>query len=214
MHQNTPIQFIYTPFLAISHITIIREEPDVTMFGLYGNMLLNEMPQLVLQCNFTQMNDLLHLADCVAEETIEYLADVLGSGITEPQTIDVTDKGGINFNDLLFCLAVIPTAGDEEEDVSVSEKQECYLHAFIKKDSSVRHLEGLLLPSDKQSRLNYYLSILSIQYDFYLHYLKQKIKTGEALFYAGLQDELIFMLAKTGYEMRQIVPVAPRPKGS
>lgn len=191
--------FIYASSLAVSHITITLEEPEVIAFGLYATLLPHHPRELVLQCDFAQINDLLGMADYVADEIIEELADVLSTPTGEPHTIDVTGTGGINFNELLFCLQ--PLLFDENGDHFT--ESEFGLYAFIKKDASIPVSTSAPETVDKQSELKSYLTALSIQYDFYLHFSRLAMEPSEAMLKAGLQNEVVFKLARTGYELRQ-----------
>lgn len=201
MLQSAP-RFVFTNFVAISHVTITTEESETVLYGLYTELATNEMKDVVIQCDFAKLNDLLSVADFDEDKAIVKLSNVIAAGADEPATIDVAEDGGLNFIDVFICLEPV-TYDHEDEREQGNNLPSYYLHSFIKNEDAVSGVERSL-PHEPRAQIDFYLYALTIRYRFYLHFLQQNEDDESARHYASLEDDIVFQLAKTTYELHSV----------
>jgi hypothetical protein len=189
---NTPL-FIYTSFLTASHIIIHEAEPEITLVGMYANLVTGEIENLQVDCAFTQLNDILYCSGDGTDKIMEQVADLIAAGITESHTIDVTNDGGLECGNLLYCLQNV-----QQHATGLPVANEYSLVACINKKPVVEY-DTLKLPQGRHEQLSYYLSVLAIQYSFYLHF-KTYMQEEEARVYSGLNEGVVYQLSKLQYE--------------
>lgn len=188
--------FIYTDFFTASHIIVTDSDPGIILPGVYRNMLTGTIEDVDLTCHFAQLNEMLHCDGAEDEVIIEQLVNAITSGCATPFTLDVSEAGGVECACLLYCMQ--PMQVSDQPVGNGASIGECLLRAFIPKQPSV-NCGTSILPAKKEDRMEYYLLLLTIRYQFYLHFI-QEMPVQTALLYSGLQDALMFHLAKAAYE--------------
>lgn len=195
-----PARFIYTHFFTASHIILTDNEPGIVLPGVYANMVTGQAEDVTLHCSFGQLNEIVHCDGNDPDEVTTQLADVITAGVSMPVTLDVTEVGGLQCDCLLYCMENLSAGGAEQAQQPAF--PEYSLVAFIHKTPLPAFIT-MGLPVEKQRQESYYLFLLTLQYDFYLHFIKERVPYERALLYSGLHDPLIFQLAKTGHSLRQ-----------
>jgi hypothetical protein len=190
---------IFTTYLAISAIILTPDSNHVFLMGVYGNMLNGDIGTIEFECGFGLLNDLLPLVDEQAEEVIEALAQHIAHPSDEHHTIDVSESGGLHFEEHAFALQIIHEQ-DEEGRPYLPEEPSYHLAGFIPLPAFLPPFMGEPLPTDGAQLVQYYNRLLALQYAFYLSF--QKILQEElAQVRANLYDPLVRTLARAQYEL-------------
>lgn len=198
--NNNP-NYIFTSFLSISHLFISQESSEVTILGCYGNLLDGEIESVSIETDFATLNDLLTQAGAEAEEAIDEIAKMLSNPSDGNSVVDLSDSGGITFEDHIFVLLVIYE--EDEKGKLIEEEEHSYrLNAYISRQNILPHFIDNSIPEQNAERSVYFNKILAMQYHIYNVYRK---KEGEnvALIYSNLTDAFYFNLAKTQYDLQK-----------
>lgn len=197
--QNQLHEIIFTGNVAVSHIGLYMQEPDVTMFTLFGNLITGDMQPINILCDFGQLNELLSVAHDGSEEAIGKLSTLVSTGYTDGETIDLTETGGLHFLQVLFCLERISNFYEEDEDETGASTPQYIIREVISEGFAIQVFEKMFSYHDKQSKFNSALCSLAIQYEFYQRFMQQGIQQKEALRLSLLQGRKDLMLAVQQY---------------
>lgn len=199
MHdQHQHPTHIITTYLGISSIVVSPDDDTVVLFGVYGNMIDGSMPVIELELSFQLMNDLLSSIPEQSEDAINKISDALTNPQDAPDFIDVSDNGGLHFEDHIFCLQAVVAEDQTLEEID-PEEIEYLLHGFINRKDLLPHFINSSIPTGIDYA-TYLYRVMSIRYNFYLHF-KPMVDNETALVCSNLSDPLSFELSKSFYHL-------------
>lgn len=194
--------YIFTSYLALSTIIVSHKSSIVTLLGVYGKMLNGNILTIEVECNFETLNDLLTAAGAQAENAIDQLSKVLLDKSKECHAIDVSQDGGIHFEDHIFALQAIYEEGPLGETV-VPREFSYLLNGYIQRPTFIHDFIGYIIPKNKVQLSRYYAKLLAMQYELYLGFRKRTTKEF-ALIFSNLSDPVIYTTAKNHYELKEM----------
>lgn len=199
MPDHDQPDYLFTTYLSLSHIFLSHEHTQVSLLGVYGNLVTGEINEITIECDFEMLNDMLALVDDQAEQAIESLSYHITHPTSEIAVIDLSCSG-LHFEEHIFALQVIFEV-DETGNSFMTEDVSYSLNGFVKRESILPSFVEVTLPAGIAERALYYNQLLAMQYHLYLHFQK-KTNTRQALVISNLVDPLVFALAKTQYELQ------------
>jgi hypothetical protein len=192
--------YIFTTYLGISSIVISHDNSNVLLFGVYGNQLDGNFYTIEIQTNFQTLYDLLSLLEDQAEEAIDALSNAIANPTEDNQVIDLSGKV-IHFYEHIFGFIAF-FRETEEGNRKVKEDGLYLLAGYAKKDPIHSDFNDLEIPTEGLELIEYYNSLLSMQYALFLSAVKQVDKLT-SLVLSNLTDPTIFALAKAQYELEE-----------
>jgi hypothetical protein len=192
--------YIFTTYLGISSIVISHENSNVLLFGVYGNQLDGNFYTIEIQTNFQTLYDLLSLVEDQSEEAIDALSNAIANPTEENQVIELSGQE-IHFYEHIF--GFIAFFREIQEGKGKVKEDGLYLLAgYTKKDPIHADFNDLEIPTEGLELIEYYNSLLSMQYALYLSAVNQ-VDNVTSLVLCNLTDPTIFALAKAQYELEQ-----------
>jgi hypothetical protein len=196
--ENT--NYIFTTYLGISSIVISHENSNVLLFGVYGNQLDGNFYTIEIQTNFQTLYDLLSLINDQSEHAIDALSNAIANPTEENQVIDLSGKE-IHFYEHIFGFFAFFRESEERKE-KVKEDGLYLLAGYTIKDPIHSGFNDLDIPTEGLELIEYYNSLLSMQYALYLSAVKQVDKTTSQVL-SNLTDPTIFALAKAQYDLEE-----------
>ncbi len=192
--------YIFTTYLGISSIVISQDNSNVLLFGVYGDQLNGNFKTIEIQTNFQTLYDLLPLIEDQAEEAIDALSNAIANPTEDIQVIDLSGKE-IHFHEHIFGFIAF-FKENEEGNRKVKEDGLYLLAGYTKRGPIHSDFNDLEVPTEGLELIEYYNSLLSMQYTLFLSALMQ-VDRLTALVLSNLSDPTIFALAKAQYELEE-----------
>jgi hypothetical protein len=188
--------FIFTRYLAVSHIFLSHKSSRVTLLGCYGDILDGHKRRITIKTDFATLNDLLTEAGPNAEETIQQVCDLLSQPKEHDTVLHTCGNGALSFSDHIFAFMIV-VGSDGQGNILEGDEYSYKLNAYTK----IANIGfGEYKPgSSHAERSEDYYSLLAMQYHIYIN-SRKRVGDRRALHHANLTQPLFFTLAKFHYE--------------
>jgi hypothetical protein len=199
--------YIFTSYLAVSHIFLSHKSSRVTLLGSYGDVLDGDKRRISIKTDFATLNDLLTEAGPNAEETIQQICNLLSEPTEHDAVLHTCDDGALSFSDHIFALMIVHYTDEQNNFKEEEEDEYSYkLNAYTKMENIA--FSEYCRAIHTQSSEDYY-SLLAMQYHIYIN-SRKRVGDRQALYYANLTDPLFFTLAKFHYDEIEALSVDKR----
>jgi hypothetical protein len=191
---------VLTSYLDVSHLYISDEGDDVSLIGIYGDIITGGYEPVTVVTNFKTFYELLP----AAYPSDSLLADI-EKRITAPskknELIEIIDgEDMLCFTDHIFSLGIIFEEDDFGNLTHAEEDNEYMLQAYIKRQELLPNFTFFNIPRVKTALSRYYNRVFAMKYHFYLH-IQETRGPEMALQFTHLTDPLMFSTAKVAYDL-------------
>jgi hypothetical protein len=193
--------YIFTDYIDITAIAFSHETTEVTLFGVYADLIGGGMPTICIETDFATLNDLLGEIGTEGEPIIEQISKLLSVPTDEDPIIDLTDGGWINITKFIFCFMIIMECDDDDQVVE-TEEYNYRLNAYVPIPEIFPDYYDLEIPTKGAERVAYLNSLIAMQYHVYLS-CRKKMDEHMSLVISNLTDPLLFSLAETQYGLQE-----------
>lgn len=175
----------YTTYLAISHIILQPDGPEVALAGLWRDVITSELEQAYFHCTFRLLNDLL-----AAVPGTDDLAADIADHVEQGGVLDITDTGGLLIDHLFFSLEPVDS---HPNPLGLAAEKELYVRGFIHASTDTPNI------SSHPPAITNLLALLALAYQLYQELIVKKYNDTLAAYYAGLQNPVVMELARKGF---------------